>query len=81
VYAAELSAIRIALELIRRLKQKSFVIYSDFPSSLQAIQSFDIIDITVFNVLKLYTQLTDMNRILTDTHTSLGAIKHMCRRK
>jgi len=43
VYTAELSAIRLALELIRRLKEKSFVIYSDSLSSLQAIQSFDII--------------------------------------
>jgi len=39
VYTAELSAIRMALELIRRLKEKSFVIYSDSLSSLQAIQS------------------------------------------
>jgi len=59
MYTAELSAIRMALELIRRLKEKSFVIYSDSLSSLQAIQSFDIINITVFNILKLYTQLTD----------------------
>jgi len=47
----------MALELIRRLKQKSFVIYSDSLSSLQAIQSFDIINITVFNILMLYIQL------------------------
>jgi len=62
VYTAELSAIRMALELIRRLKEKSFVIYSDSLSLLQAIQSFDIINITVFNILKLYTQLTDMGK-------------------
>ena len=60
VYTAELSAIRMALKLIRRLKEKSFVIYSDSFLSLQAIQSFDIINITLFNILKLYTQLTDM---------------------
>jgi len=62
VYTAELSAIRMALELIRRLKEKSFVIYSDSLSSLQAIQSFDIINITVFSILKLYTQLTDRGK-------------------
>ena len=28
----------------------------------QAIQSFDIINITVFSILKLYTQLTDMGK-------------------
>ena len=39
VYTAELSAIRMALELIHRLKQKSFVIYSDSVSSLQAIHT------------------------------------------
>ena len=60
VYTAELSAVRMALELIRRLKEKSFVIYSDSPSSLQAIQSFNIINITVFDILKLYTHLTDI---------------------
>ena len=69
VYTAELSTIRKALELIRRLKEKSFVIYSDSLPSLQAIQSFDIINITVFNILKLYTQLTDM-----DKHVSLCLI-------
>ena len=31
-------------------------------SSLQAVQGFDIINITVFSILKLYTQLTDMGR-------------------
>jgi len=53
VYTTELPAIRMALEPIRRLKQKSFVIYSDCLSSLQSIQSFDIINITVFSILKL----------------------------
>jgi len=64
VYTAELFVARMALELlsIRRLKQKSFVIYSDSFSSLQAVQSFDIINITVFNILKLYTQLTNMGK-------------------
>jgi len=62
MYTAKLSAIRMALECIRRLKEKSFVIYSDSLSSLQAIQSFDIINITVFSILKLYTQLTDMGK-------------------
>jgi len=62
VYTAELSAIWMALELIRRLKEKSFMIYSDSLSSLQAIQSVDIINITIFNILKLCTQLTDMDK-------------------
>jgi len=52
----------MALELIRRLKEKSFMIYSDSLSSLQAIQSVDIINITIFNILKLCTQLTDMDK-------------------
>ena len=38
------------------------MILSDSLSSLQAIQSFDIINITVFKILKLYTQLTDMGK-------------------
>ena len=69
VYTAELSAIRLALELIRRLKEKSFVIYSDSLSSLQAIQSFDIINITVFSILKLYTQLNQS--IKTNLYSAL----------
>jgi len=56
LYAAELSATRMALELIRRLKNKSFVIDFDSLSSIPAIQSFDIINITVFDILKRYTR-------------------------
>jgi len=52
---AKLSAIRMALKLIRRLKQKSFVVYSDALSSLQAIQSFDIINIIVFDNITIPT--------------------------
>jgi len=65
VYTAELFAIRLALKLIRRLKQKSFVMYSDSLSSLQAIQSFRYYQYSVFNILKLdtqATQLTDMGK-------------------
>ena len=38
------------------------MIYSGSLSSRQAIQSFDIINITLLNILKLYTQLTDMGK-------------------
>jgi len=62
MYTAELSTIRMALELIRRLKQKSFVIHSDSLSSLQATQSCDIVNITVFDILKLCTQLSDKGK-------------------
>jgi len=50
------------IKSMRLPEEKSFVIYSDSLSSLQAIQSFDIINITVFSILKLYTQLTDMGK-------------------
>ena len=38
------------------------MVYYDFHASLQAIQSFDIINIAVFDILKLYIRLTDMGK-------------------
>jgi len=63
---AKLSAIRMALKLIRRLKQKSFVVYSDALSSLQAIQSFDIINIIVFDNITIPT--TAANALILCMH-------------
>ena len=65
VYTAELTAIRMSLEVIERSSDRRFVIYSDSLSSLQAIHSFDINNVTVFNILKLYTQLTDAGKHIT----------------
>ena len=65
VYTAELAAIRMSLEVIQRSTDRRFVIYSDSLSSLQAIHSFDINSVTVFNILKLYTQLTDAGKQIT----------------
>ena len=65
VYTAELVAIRMSLEVIQCSSDWHFVIYSDSLSSLQAIHSFDINNVTVFNILKLYTQLTDADRHIT----------------
>ena len=65
VYTAELTAIRMSLEVIQRSSDRRFVIYSDSLSSLQVVHSFDINNVTVFNILKLYTQLTDAGKQIT----------------
>jgi ribonuclease HI len=57
IYTAELHAIRMALDIIRRSRQTSFVIYSDSLSSLQAIQHFLIENEIILDILKVYTQL------------------------
>ena len=57
IYTAELHAIRIALDFVKRYKKASFVIYSDSLSSLQAIQNFQIDNETIFDIVKVYTQL------------------------
>ena len=57
IFRAEIHAISLALSLIRRSKEKNFIIFSDSVSSLEAISGFKLeIDI-VQNIIKDYTHL------------------------
>ena len=64
IFRAELHAISLALSLIRRSKEKKFIIFSDSMSSLEAISGFKLeIDI-VQNIIKDYTNLANTGKTI-----------------
>ena len=64
IFRAELYAISLALSLIRRTKEKNFIIFSDSMSSLEAISGFKLeIDI-VQNIIKDYTHLANSGKTI-----------------
>ena len=64
IFTAELYAISLALAVIRRRKEKNFIIFSDSMSSLEAVSGFKLeIDI-VQNIIKDYTPLSNSGKII-----------------
>ena len=64
IFRAELHAISLALCLIRRSKEKNFIIFSDSMSSLEAISGFKLeIDI-VQNIITDYTHLANSGKTI-----------------
>ena len=64
IFRAELYAISLALAIIRRSKEKNFIIFSDSMSGLEAISGFKLeIDI-VQNIIKDYTHLANSGKII-----------------
>jgi len=64
IFRAELHAISLALAVIRCSKEKNFIIFSDFMSSLEAISGFKLeIDI-VQNIIKDYTHLANSGKTI-----------------
>jgi len=64
VFRAELHAILLALAVIRRSKEKNFIIFSDSMSSLKAISGFKLeIDI-LQNIIKDYTHLANSGKTI-----------------
>jgi len=64
IFRAELYAISLALAVIRRRKEKNFIIFSDSMSSLEAVSGFKLeIDI-VQNIIKDYTHLANSGKII-----------------
>ena len=62
IFRSELHAISLALAVIRRSKEKNFIIFSDSMSSLEAISGFKLeIDI-VQNIIKDYTHLANTGK-------------------
>jgi len=57
IFRAELYAILLAIDVVWRLKEKNFVIFSDSMSSLQSINSFNLDSDFVQKFLKDYTVL------------------------
>jgi len=61
---AELYAISLALNIIRRCRDKDFIIFSKFMSSLQALSGFKLEIDLVQEILKDYTTLTNSGKII-----------------
>ena len=57
IFRAELYAIQLAIDVVRRSKEKNFVIFSDSMSSLQSINGFNLDSDLVQKFLKDYTVL------------------------
>ena len=64
IFRAELYALLLTIDVVRRSKEKNFVIFSDSLSSLEAIGGFNIDSDFVQKFLKDYTILAKMARIL-----------------
>ena len=58
IFRAELYALLLAIDVVRRSNEKNFVIFSDFMSSLQSINGFNLDSDLVQKFLKDYTVLT-----------------------
>ena len=57
IFRAELYALLLAIDVVRRSKEKNFVIFSDSMSSLQSINGFNLDSDLVQKFLKDYTIL------------------------
>ena len=64
IFRAELYAILLAIDVVRRSKEKNFVIFSDSMSSLQSISGFSLDSDLVQKFLKDYTILAKMAKTL-----------------
>ena len=58
IFRAELYALLLAIDVVRRSKEKNFVIFSDSMSSLQSINGFKLESDLAQKFLKDYTVLT-----------------------
>ena len=73
IFRAELYALMLAIDVVRRSKEKNFVIFSDSLSSLQAIGGFNIDSDLVQKFLKDYTILAKNGKnivLRSEEHTS-----------
>ena len=64
IFRAELHAISLALSLIRRSKEKNFIILSDSVSSLEAMSGFKLEIYILQNIIKDYTNLANTGKTI-----------------
>ena len=64
IFRAELYAILLAIDVVRRSKEKNFVIFSDSMSGLQSISGFNLDSDLVQKFLKDYTILEKNGKTL-----------------
>jgi len=62
IFRAEFYAISLALNIIRRCRDKDFIIFSDSMSILQALSGFKLEIDLVQKILKDYTTLTNSGK-------------------
>ena len=62
IFRAELYALVLAIEVVRRLKEQNFIIFSDSKSSLEAINNFQIEVELVQKFIKEYTLLSNSGK-------------------
>jgi len=65
IFTAELHALDMALGIIRRTRNKDYVVYSDSLSSLQAIDSCKVENPLIFKILKDHSQLINSGKSIT----------------
>ena len=64
IFRTELYALLLAIDVVRRSKEKNFVIFSDSMSSLQSVNGFNLDSDLVQKFLKDYTILAKMAKTL-----------------
>ena len=64
IFQAELPAIMLAIRLIRKRKEKNFIIFCDSMSSLQALNRFKLELDLIQKILKDYSHLTAIGKIV-----------------
>jgi len=57
IFTAEIHALDMALDIIRRTKSKDYMVFSDSLSSLQAIESCKVKNLLILKILKDHSQL------------------------
>jgi len=60
IFRAELYAVTLAMDLIRRSKDTKFVIFSDSMSSLETLNGFKMELNLVFKIIKYYSYMLGM---------------------
>jgi len=62
IFRAELYALVLAIEVVRRSREQNFIIFSDSKSSLEAINNFEIEVDLVQKFIKEYTLLSNSGK-------------------
>jgi len=65
IFTAEIHALDMALDMIRRTRSKDYVVFSDSLSSLQAIESCKIEYPPILKIMKDHNQLTNSGKSIT----------------
>jgi len=65
IFTAEIHALGMALDIVRRTRSKDYVVFSDSLSSLQAIESCKVENPLILKILKDHSQLINSGKSIT----------------